>query len=184
MVATLYSVVWQADLLTAEECERLIAAPLPWIPAQVSDAAGSAPTTSGDKRASWKLLELGSASTWIFERVAEFLRVHATYGFELSELASPLKVQRYEPGDFHGWHADLGSAQGRKRKLGITVQLSDDDAYAGGDLRFFDPPAHASAPRSRGTAIAFPSYLPHEVTAVSAGVRYALTGWAVGPPFR
>jgi PKHD-type hydroxylase len=184
VVATLYSVVWQAGLLTAAECERLVAAPLPWVPAQVSGFAGAGPTTTRDKRASWKLLELAAANAWIFERVAEFLRVHATYGFELSELASPLKVQRYEPGDYHGWHADLGSAEGRARKLGITVQLSDDDAYAGGDLRFFDPPAHACAPRSRGIAIAFPSYLPHEVTPVSSGVRYALTGWAVGPPFR
>ena len=183
MVQSLYAVVWQAELFSAQECARLIATPLPWTPAHVTDETGAA-STNGAKRASWKLLELGPTHAWAFERLAEFLRVHATYGFELSEIASPLKVQRYEVGDFHGWHADLGSAKGQRRKLGLTVQLSASDAYEGGDLRFFDPPAHARGPRARGCAIAFPSYLPHEVSPVVSGVRYALTGWVHGPPFR
>jgi PKHD-type hydroxylase len=180
VVATLYSVVWQAGLFSADECRALTELPEPWVDAQVTGAGAS----TGDKRASWQLLELDERRAWVFERVAAFLRAHASYGFELDELASPLKIQRYAPGGFHGWHADLGSADGRRRKLGITVQLSASDAYTGGDLRFFDPPEHACASRARGCGICFPSYVPHEVTPVVTGVRYALTGWAVGPPFR
>jgi PKHD-type hydroxylase len=149
----------------------------------VTEADGSA-TTAGNKRASWKLLFMGPELAWVFERLAAFLAARASWGFELDEIDSPLKVQRYEVGDFHGWHADLATPSGRRRKLGITVQLSAADAYRGGDLRFFDPPAHRAGPRERGCAIAFPAYLPHEVTRVEAGVRYALTAWAMGPPFR
>jgi len=112
------------------------------------------------------------------------LAEQATYGFEIREIDSPLKVQRYEIGDFHGWHADLGAPKAQDRKLGISVQLSSEDEYEGGDLRFFDPPEHRTGPRQCGCAMAFPSYLPHEVTPVRRGRRYALTAWVVGPPFR
>lgn len=180
--ASLYRVVWQARLLSPSECAALRDAPVPWASARVTATEGS--TVNGNKRASWKLLPLGSEFTWIFERLAVFLAERATFGFELRELESPLKVQRYRRGDFHGWHADLGAPRGTERKLGITVQLSDSADYIGGDLRFFDPPDHRMSPRDQGCAIAFPSYMPHEVTPVTQGARHSLTAWALGPPFR
>ncbi len=183
MTASLYRVVWQAEVLSPDECEALCNPPSPWVPAQVTDTDGRA-THAGNKRASWALVPLGPQTQWLFERLAAFLAARADYGFELRELESPLKIQRYGPGDFHGWHADLGAADGRERKLGITVQLSAPGDYSGGDLRFFDPPDHRAGPRTRGCAMAFPSYLPHEVTPVTSGARHALTAWAVGPPFR
>jgi PKHD-type hydroxylase len=42
----------------------------------------------------------------------------------------------------------------------------------------------ASAPRERGTVIAFPSYVLHRVTPITSGVRKALVVWAMGPKFR
>ncbi|MCA9651069.1 MAG: 2OG-Fe(II) oxygenase, partial [Myxococcales bacterium] len=89
-------------------------------------------------------------------------------------LESPLKIQRYEPGDFHGWHVDLGAPGPRGARWD----------YAGGELRSFDPPDPRAAPQQLGCAIGFPSYLPHELAEVTRGTRYALTAWAVGPPFR
>lgn len=180
----LYRVVWQHGVLSPDECAALVATPGEWTPALVTIQGGVLLTAAGNKRATWKLVALAPDVEWVFERLARFVAERAAFGFELEEIESPVKVQRYEPGDFHGWHADLGALRAARRKLGISVQLSAPGDYEGGQLRFFDPPHHKVAPREQGCAIGFPSYLPHEVTPVVAGVRHVLTAWVVGPPFR
>ena len=52
MVQSLYAVVWQAGLFTVEECARLIATPLPWTSAHVTDETGAATTNGGVARRS------------------------------------------------------------------------------------------------------------------------------------
>lgn len=172
--------VWHRALFSHEECQSLISATGPFSSALVTDENGE-PTQTGGKRGSWKLLAADEFE-WAFARLAGFIQRHADYGFELREIELPIKVQRYTVGDFHDWHVDLGAHAGRK--LGLTVQLSDPDAYEGGDLRLFDPPSHRSALRERGAATCFPSFLPHEVTPVTSGVRFSLTAWVMGPRFR
>jgi len=184
MAGSLYSVVWQRALFSRHECSQLVAAASDWTPALVTADDGSSPATNGRKHGSWALVPLSPAHEWIYARLACFLSERASFGFELEEIGSPLKIQRYQVGDFHGWHADLGAVDGQNRKVGISVQLSASRNYEGGDLRFFDPPQHRAGPRERGCAIGFPSYLPHEVTPVTAGTRLALTGWVTGPRFR
>jgi PKHD-type hydroxylase len=181
---SLYRVVLQQGMLSPSECAALVDAPGPWVPALVTGEGGVTPTTAGAKRAMWKLVPLEPDTLWVFQRLARFLAERATYGFELEEIESPIKVQRYEPGDFHGWHADLGAPRATRRKLGISVQLSLATDYEGGELCFWEPPAHKPAPREQGCAICFPSYMPHQITPVTAGIRHVLTAWVVGPPFR
>jgi predicted 2-oxoglutarate/Fe(II)-dependent dioxygenase YbiX len=181
VVASLFGAVFEHAVLSDEECRGLIEAPGEWTPALVTDGRGGK-TATGNKRAQWKLIPLDANNEWLYARLAKFLREQATYGFALRELQSPLKVQRYAVGDHHAWHVDL--AGGSERKLGISVQLSAPDEYEGGELRIYDPPEHLAVSRARGCAIAFPSYVPHEVAKVTRGVRHALTGWAVGPAFR
>lgn len=185
MVQSLFGAVFRRELISADECARLLAhaAAREWQPARVTDGRGGG-TTQGAKRASWQLVALAPETEWLFARLAEFLGTDVSYGFDLREIESPLKLQRYEVGDHHGWHVDLAGPGCRERKLGITVQLSDGDTYEGGELHIYDPPQHAAAPRERGCAIAFPAYVPHEVAPVTRGVRYALTAWVLGPPFR
>lgn len=183
VVSSLFGAVFEHAVLSDDECRRLFDAPGEWTPALVSDGRGGK-TATGNKRADWKLLPLGPDHEWVYARLAQFLRERATYGFVLRELESPLKLQRYAVGGHHAWHVDLAGPGGRERKLGISVQLSAPDDYEGGELRIYDPPDHLAVPRARGCAIAFPSFVPHEVTEVTRGVRHALTAWAVGPAFR
>lgn len=158
----------------------MIAAPGVWSPAQVHGNQTS--TGNPGKQAEWKLMPLETGSNWVYARLAGFLEQHATYGFEIECIESPLKVQRYGAGGFHRWHTDLAFSD--RRKLAITVQLSADGDYEGGYLQFFSPPQHVRAPRSQGCGICFASFVPHEVSEVTSGTRYALTAWVVGPPFR
>lgn len=105
------------------------------------------------------------------------LHIDAEFGLE------PPKVVRYT-GDARGHfalHTDLGPRTST-RKLSYSVQLSDPADYSGGTLDF--PLADWRSPRGRGSLIVFPSFLPHRVTPVVEGDRYALVGWVHGPPFR
>ena len=73
------------------------------------------------------------------------------------------------------------------RKLSVTVNLSDPDAYSGGDVQLKDRvgnPIAIEGMREQGTVLVFPSNVAHTVTPVTSGVRNSLAGWVLGPSFR
>jgi PKHD-type hydroxylase len=61
--------------------------------------------------------------------------------------------------------------------------LSEADAYEGCNLELHGADVQV-APRTRGTMIAFPSYMLHRVTPVLSGIRKSLVIWAAGTEFR
>lgn len=93
------------------------------------------------------------------------------------------KLKRYRPGERHVPHQDLLPMTPR-RKLAAVVQLSEPDAYAGGDLTAHIGPNRAAMPRARGTLVVFPGWTVHEVTPVTAGERWSLCINAQGPTLR
>jgi PKHD-type hydroxylase len=118
------------------------------------------------------------------------LQLNARYfRFDLSGLAM-FQYARYggvEGGHFD-WHKDYGRdpadpAQ-EPRKLTLSLQLSDASDYQGCDLQLRAGNQIDTAPRSRGTLVAFPANVLHQVTPIRAGLRRALVVWAVGPEFR
>jgi predicted 2-oxoglutarate/Fe(II)-dependent dioxygenase YbiX len=40
------------------------------------------------------------------------------------------------------------------------------------------------APREKGTAIVFPSFINHRITKITKGTRRSIVGWITGPPYR
>ena len=116
----------------------------------------------------------------------------AGWNFDLTDI-QPLQLSRYGVGEQYGWHMDIlpVSLNQSMRKLTFNVVLNED--YAGGDFQFsWGSP---SAPyrkrvidqpqlKKRGRICIFPSLVWHRVKPVTEGVRYSLTGWIVGPPFR
>ncbi|HWC87456.1 MAG TPA: 2OG-Fe(II) oxygenase [Solirubrobacteraceae bacterium] len=105
----------------------------------------------------------------------------------------------YRRGDFFRAHADNSGAQNleeyiRLRQISVVVFLSDqasrptEDAYCGGELRFFMLDRHATAAKARtsvrgeaGLVVAFRSHTFHEVAPVSFGERLTAVTWMVGP---
>ena len=86
-------------------------------------------------------------------------------------------------GGHFDWHKDHGNALEEPRKISLSLQLSEADAYEGCNLELHG--AHVQvAPRTRGTMIAFPSYMLHRVTPILSGIRKSLVIWAAGPEFR
>ncbi len=111
------------------------------------------------------------------------------FRFDLSGVA-PMQYAIYEAteqGHFD-WHTDYGREKGHEqhepRKLSLSLQLSDGAQYQGGELQAQIRSKVEIAPRARGTLIAFPSYVLHRVTPVTAGVRKSLVVWALGPEYR
>ena len=77
------------------------------------------------------------------------------------------------------------------RKLSMTVNLTNPNNYAGGNLKF-DLGAHAGKKRFKvceeirpqGSVIIFPSFTYHCVTPVTRGTRYSLVLWSLGRPWQ
>lgn len=89
--------------------------------------------------------------------------------------------------EYHGgrghfdWHNDYSHESDESpRKLTVIIQLSEPDDYEGGHLEVFGA-IPTVLPRDRGAILCLPSFVPHRVTAVTAGVRRIIVAWIAGP---
>jgi PKHD-type hydroxylase len=94
------------------------------------------------------------------------------------------KVLRYRPGHYAPVHTDMFPGSMR-RKLTLVVQLSEPDAYDGGDLEVqgYGDQWH-QVPRGAGVAAVFPAWARHRVSPIERGERWTLAAWGYGPPVR
>jgi PKHD-type hydroxylase len=121
---------------------------------------------------------------WFYERlVAICRRLNRDYRFDLTDFSEPPQylVYHHDENGHFDWHMDQGTQP--PRKLSLTLQLTDPSRYEGGELQF-NGGNIVCAPKDRGAAIAFPSYIVHRVTPVTAGTRKAIVAWITGPSFR
>lgn len=124
---------------------------------------------------------------WIYDRIQQIaMLINAmSYRFDLTGFSERMQYSVYEDTQqgHYDWHVDQGPI-GIRRKLSLTVQLSDPSQYEGGDLQLYAGNLIQNAPRDRGMLIAFPSYVLHRVAPVTAGTRKSLVIWITGPQFR
>jgi hypothetical protein len=94
----------------------------------------------------------------------------------------PYELKRYTSNDFFSKHIDnyYSLTVNIDRKITVSVQLSNDDEYEGGEFNVLG----VKHKLGKGSVIAFPSYFPHEVEAIKSGTRWSLIGWAWGPYWR
>jgi len=132
-------------------------------------------------------MALGPESKWIYDRIQGVARTlnDRVYQFAISGFSEHLQYTIYHDteGGHYDWHVDQGPLRTR-RKLSISVQLSDPSQYEGCDLQFYAGNKTETAPRERGTVIAFPSFVLHRVTACTKGTRKAIVAWTTGPQFK
>ena len=129
-------------------------------------------------------------TNWIFERIREVVRDAniAYFNFNINAIA-PLQLVKYDSTnspEFYKEHVDLGYSEiDSQRKLSVTLQLSDPNDYDGGDLMLYHiTKGTTTANREQGAITIFPSFMPHEVTPVTRGIRYSLVAWTLGPAFK
>ena len=107
----------------------------------------------------------------------------------------------YKLNQFYDWHCDSwvkpydkpeSPDHGKIRKLSVTVSLSDDTDYEGGDFEFdfrntdsgSNQPRLCKEIRPKGSVVVFPSFVWHRVKPVTSGTRYSLVIWNLGWPFK
>jgi len=133
----------------------------------------------------------GSQTETLYQRMEELvLQINARFfHFDLSGLAMfQYALYGEAEGGHFDWHKDYGrdpaDPQREPRKLTLSLQLSEDADYEGCDLQVRGGNLIDTAPRARGTLIAFPATVLHQVTPIRSGVRRSLVVWALGPDFR
>ena len=108
------------------------------------------------------------------------------FGFELN-LIRDIQFTEYRAEDdgHYKMHEDIEwKTRSHHRKVSLVIQLSDPEKYSGGTLEFERESPPRDLLRRQGTVICFPSFSPHQVTAVTNGIRHSLVAWCEGPKFR
>jgi PKHD-type hydroxylase len=135
-------------------------------------------------RISW--IKQSQETLWLFQKLvgATSSINQQAYCFDLSGLED-LQYTVYHAGEGgrYDWHVDHGRSP-RRRKLSLSLQLSAPTDYEGCELQIYASSRIDTAPKTRGTLIAFPSYVLHRVTPITAGIRKSLVMWCSGPRFR
>ena len=108
------------------------------------------------------------------------------FGYEGMRLTEPAQFTEYPKGGFYDWHMDAEVHCGYEppvRKISMTILLSNQSEFEGGDLEFM---AEGNRPKAlvQGQAIFFNSMIRHRVAKVKRGIRRSLVMWFGGPPFK
>lgn len=123
---------------------------------------------------------------WIFRRLTDIiLNINKNYfNYDLTTIQN-LQYSIYRVGGFYKDHVDIMSLTViGNRKLSFSVMLTDSEEYKGGELLLKNSFKPIGTPKKRGTVVFFPSYVLHEVTPVTEGIRKTLVGWVLGPNFK
>ena len=128
---------------------------------------------------------------WVHEKVCKAVAIanYQHFKYDVNTISHGLQLIHYRadekiPGHYD-WHVDAGPGPSATRKISFTVQLSDSNDYKGCDLLVADHGRELTAMRDQGSLSMFPSYMPHCVTPIESGERWALVIWVHGPkPFR
>ncbi|MFO1319872.1 MAG: 2OG-Fe(II) oxygenase [Burkholderiales bacterium] len=175
-VRSLYIV---ADAFTPDECGQIVALGAAH---RETAAVYNADRSERDSVISW--LEPRPETHWLYHRLAVLFRdANRQYDYSLVGFAEALQLTEYGVGGHFDWHLDIGPEDAASRKLSLTVLMNAPSEYDGGQLEFF---RMGSVPPDLtiGTALFFPSYLPHRVAPVTRGIRRSLVAWAYGNSFR
>ena len=107
------------------------------------------------------------------------------FGFDDIRITEQAQFTEYPEGGFYDWHMDCDVNMQHEppvRKISMTLLLSPEDQFEGGDLELMAPGRKAKL--KQGHAICFASFLNHRVAPVTRGVRQSLVVWFGGTPFR
>jgi PKHD-type hydroxylase len=176
------------NLLTPEECKAIIGIGEKQLKvAKTEDHQVHANLRKSE--ISW--LNPDSEHSWLFNRLRDCINDVNTnwFGYQLIGFEgiqfTKYSYKKDEHPDFYSTHRDTTLLPGGTvRKLSFTVQLSDSEAYSGGDVVLYNTLTDSiTLSRALGSISFFPSYTIHEVIPVTNGVRYSLVGWAYGPAF-
>ena len=162
----------------------------------VEDVIPSKATTLGEQSDSLRIskvrwIQQDSKWEWLYRRLQVMIQEanDALWQFELVSMPEKIQFTEYHANEkgHYNWHQDIGTGIASCRKVSVTVQLSGQEDYEGGDLQLTHGGPHElsyTAPKKAGSVTIFPSYMLHRVTPVTKGVRKSFVLWVGGSPFK
>ena len=124
-----------------------------------------------------KKLDFTDENIWIFEKIKKWTN---ELNVGLIWKSTPFSAfRKYRKGDFFVKHIDdlnekyIIRGDGQKI-LTISIQLSDEDEYEGGDFLIWDNDKEIIVDKKIGNAIMYSANVPHEVKEITKGVRISL----------
>tara|TARA_R100000655_G_scaffold28454_1_gene57828 strand:+ start:986 stop:1567 length:582 start_codon:yes stop_codon:yes gene_type:complete len=175
-------------LFTPEQCRQIIECGRKQKPqkAQVGmgKPGGGVDTKKRTTTISWiPFKEMQPMYNQINEFIQKANRNH--FGFGDIQITEQAQFTEYPEGGFYDWHMDTDVNMQHEppvRKISMTVLLSPENQFEGGDLELMAPGKRVKL--KQGHAIIFASFLNHRVAPVTRGVRQSLVMWFGGEPFK
>lgn len=173
---------------TEKECDQILKMLKDAYPtaASVGGSMENSKISKGIRSAQIYVLENDSENKWIYEKVTSIISFANKYHFdyELSGITHGIQLIEYSSSEevkgHYDWHVDSGAGEPATRKISFTMQISDPKDYEGCELVINNHGAEIVAAKERGSVHLFPSYMPHKVTPITKGTRYALVIWIHG----
>ena len=189
---------WFKEALNKEEVERVIrmAAKLPQVRATTIGDDGDTKEDTENRSSMVKWIPQTKEWDWLYDRLIGMAHEanENTWDFDLMSAPENIQYTEYYASEegHYDWHQDIGAGElPSKRKVSITLQLSADDEYVGGELQLTGGGdgnggiiESTTLPRGKGVGVLFPSYMMHRVSKVTKGVRKSLVLWVGGAHYR
>ena len=175
-------------LFTPEQCQKIIDAGRRQKPQQaqvgMNKPSGGIDTKKRTTTISWlPFKEMEPMYNDINQFIQKANKNH--FGFGDIKITEQAQFTEYPEGGFYDWHMDTDvnmQYEPPVRKISMTLLLSPEDQFEGGDLELMAPGKRANM--KQGHAIIFASFLNHRVAPVTKGVRQSLVMWFGGDPFK
>ena len=174
-------------MFTKEECEKIISLTDEFYPGSASIGTDGNGTLNREIRsAQIYLLDNDDENKWIFDKVAQIVAIcnAGHFDYDIMGITHSLQLIHYTTNDpvngHYNWHIDSGPGEAATRKISFTAQLSPPDDYTGCELHVNDHAGTRLATKEQGSVHLFPSYMPHQVTSIESGERWALVIWVHG----
>ena len=159
---------------------------LPW---HIASTVGG--DVENNRKSNIKWIPQNDSWWWLYEKLSDMAVAanNELWNFDLSQIPEQIQYTEYHaPAGHYDWHADIGPGMLSKRKISITVQLSDPSEYEGGTLELFRGGSmegpFIEAEKNTGCVFIFPSYMMHRVTPVTKGTRKSFVLWLGGGHYR
>lgn len=184
------------NAFTHDECNTIIKLAKKLQESSATIGINSDPADSSFRRSvvRWIDPNANPEFTWVYDKFWK-LQISVNrdwFNFNVTTLP-PMQFTEYDEsyqGEYKS-HQDVFWLTDRPthRKVSMVLQLTDPNEYEGGILRMEkvnnDPTdADYSAMKTKGTIIAFPSFVYHCLEPVTKGTRYSLVAWFEGPKFQ
>jgi len=176
--------IWYLGEISLDDCEKAFEE---FIKIPPKDASMGDKISSYDHNFRNTTVRFADRMHWFGANLINFCHLANTeckWDYETNQFEA-IQFAEYGIGQHYKWHTDNFLLSGKEidRKITVVCLLSDPSDFEGGilQLRLYK---EYTPTLKKGSIIAFPSIIDHQVTPVTKGKRYTATMWLSGPRFK